>query len=236
MKIMQIIGMLIVLYSVLQGLYTYYYFNRSAALTRHTYTGQKNIGKSTNPTFSILIDGDSVGAGVGASSFDTSVAGRIANYKAQESYVQMLNNSVSGSKMKDLVDREIPQEKYDLVVLIISSNDLFRFTNIGDFKNYTNKVLEKYSKLCDKLIIVGPGRLFDSTAIPIVLKPIYKIQSVKYADVISQSAKKFSNVIYINPLDTKVRRSEYGYTGATDGFHPNDEGHRFWFDLIRPHL
>ncbi len=138
--------------------------------------------------------------------------------------------------MKDLTLKQIPNEKFNITILVISSNNLFHFTSLSDFKNNTKKVLGRYSKISDKLILIGPGRVFDAKAIPLFLKPMYKAQGEKYARIIDEEAKNYANVFHVNPLNTSINPQEYGDTNASDGFHPNDEGHRFWFSLLKPFL
>jgi hypothetical protein len=47
-----------------------------------------------------------------------------------------------------------------------------------------------------------------------------------------EEAERFDNVIYVNPFEHSSSREDYGYTLAADKFHPNDQGHKYWFDLI----
>lgn len=234
--VIYVILAIILIYVIAQAIYTGYFMYKSQSLVKKVYVGQKVLGDSKNTQFNLFVDGDSVGAGVGASSFETSVAGRVAQFYAQKNHVNFVNNSVNGSRMNTLASKSIPSEKQDLTLLVISSNDLFHFSNLSEFKNSTQKVLEKYSRNTDKLILIGPGRVFDTGAIPLFIKPFYKSQGAKYAKIIENEAKKYPNVIYVNPQNVSVPRSKYGATDATDGFHPNDEGHRFWFDLIKPNL
>ncbi len=227
---------ILILYIIYQVFYTGYFIKKSETLVKKTYTGKKDLVDPKNKKFKLFIDGDSVGAGVGATSFETSVAGRIAIELSKKYYVQLENNSVSGSEMSTLINKKTPEEKQNLTVLIISSNDLFHFSNLKEFKHSTEKVLEKYSHISERLIIIGPGRVFDAGAIPFIIKPLYRYKAKEYANIISNTSKKYKNVKYVNPLDTKISKNEYGPADAPDGFHPNDEGHRFWFDLIHPYL
>ena len=232
----QIIGFLIIIYIVAQTVYTSSFFVKGRGLVKKEYTGEKILGDAEKPEFKILIDGDSVGAGVGAASFETSVAGRIALFYAKDHKIIFKNNSISGSTMSDLIDRKIPDTKQDLVVLIVSSNDLFHFKSVSGFEKNTEKALAKYSKITDRLIIVGPGRVFDAQAIPFFVRPIYKNAGSRYSSVLAEKSEKFTNVVYINPFETKLSRDKYGATLSRDGFHPNDSGYEFWFDMIKPFL
>lgn len=226
----------IVIYIVFQLLYSGFYLHKSSDLTKKIHTGTFNYGDKKNPPYSIFIEGDSVAAGVGASSAKTAIEGRIGEYLSKDKYVTLQNNSVSGSRMADLLKRKVPAEKRDLIILIISSNDLFHFQNINEFKNSTEKVLELYSPLAKKIIIVGPGRLYDTDAVPFLMKPIYKWKAAEYSKVISDAVGKYTNIVYINPTEAKIKPGEYSFMGASDHFHPNDEGQRFWFNLIKPAL
>jgi lysophospholipase L1-like esterase len=235
-KMIQLVFIFVLIYILLQALYSGYYLFKGRQLTQKTYTGQKLLGENNKETFKILFDGDSVGAGVGATSFEKSVAGRVALSYSQDYRVELINNSISGSRMRDLVKKEITNDMQDLTVLVISSNDLFNFTNLTDLKKDTEIVIEKYIKISKRLIIIGPGRVFDGTATPLILKPVYKVVGKNYSKIIFQLAEKYENVVYVNPLNFPTNHSVYGNTEAYDNFHPNDQGHKVWFDLLSPFL
>lgn len=233
---MPLVLTIIFLVIAIQLIYSAYYFKKGRNLAKTTYTGSFNLGNRESPALRVFIGGDSVATGVGASSFETSLAGRIANYLAQEKFIILTNEAVNGSKMEDLTTRHVPSEKQDLIILVVSSNDLFHFTNLQKFEESTRKVLENYSKNANKLIIIGPGRVFDGGAIPLPLRLLYKIRSSKYEAVIGKYAKAHENVIHISPLNPPVDATKYKNSSAGDKFHPNDEGHRFWFDMIKTAL
>jgi lysophospholipase L1-like esterase len=236
MRMALVVVGILVIYIIFQAAYTGYYYLKSESLIKKVYIGERTIGKVSNPKFNLFVDGDSVGAGVGASAWDKSVAGRVASYYSEKYSVGYVNNSKVGAQMADLAHKQLPHLHPNLTILVISSNDLFHFTNLSKFEISTKEVLARYSEFSDKVILIGPGRVFDAAAIPIIIKPLYKIQGNKYAKIIDKESKNYPNVIYVNPLNTSVSRSDYGPTNGSDGFHPNDEGHRFWFDLIKPHL
>lgn len=190
---------------------------------------------NSKPSFKLFIDGDSVAAGVGASSFENSVAGRIAAYMSGKYSLHFANSAQSGKRMKGLIDSNLPREKQDLIVLIISSNDLFRLTPIEEFRRETKEVLQRYSPLANRVVIVGPGRLEDAKALPFFIRYFYSKKSNSYEKVISEEVKNYQNVIHVtfgNAPSTK----DYGEILAADKFHPNDSGHKFWFDTIKPAL
>lgn len=227
---MLIVLTLILAYVTIQTIYSGYYLRRAGILTKTEYTQDVNIGNPGSPTLKVFMSGDSIAAGVGASSFETSTSGRLANFLAKDNHLIFVNEATSGTRMEDLLKLLAPKEKQDLIVLIVSSNDLFHFTNLGNFEKSTQKVLEKYSKLGKKLIILGPGRVSTAPALPLPLRWLYKIQYPKYVNIIEKTANKYSNVVHIKP--TVPQKGTF----ASDKFHPNDEGHNVWFEGIRDHL
>ena len=222
---------IIVIYIIVQTAYSGYYLLKGWELADKT--NLKDIKYENNKSkITVFVNGDSVGAGVGAASIKNTAVGRFASYLEQKHSVELINKSKSGQKMANMLET-VPDKKYDVVVLIVSSNDLFHLTPISKFKQNTEKVLGIYSQKSDKVILVGPGKVYGSVVIPFPLRFIYKIQAPKYAIIIDEEAKKYKNVIHMNPIDPPPDIGPYKYTDAEDKFHPNDEGHRFWFDLIK---
>jgi len=232
-KSMLIFFGLILIYVVSLIIVFGYYVKKGGKLSKTVYTENLKLGDNSNPEFKVFIGGDSIATGVGANSFEKSTAGRLANYLAKNNKVTLINEAENGAKMIDVLNGKGPQERQDLIILIVSSNDLLRLTNLKNFEDATKKVLEKYSKLADKLIIAGPGRVFHPSIIPIPLRFIYKLKAPEYASIIAEEARKYPNVVHISPLKPPVDFSKYEDVYSSDRFHPNDEGHRLWFDMIK---
>lgn len=224
---MLIIFGLIFIYLVLQTVFSGYYLRRAGILTNTEYTQDVKLGNKDKPTLRVFMRGDSIAAGVGASSFETSTPGRLANFLAKENNLIFVNEAESGTRMADLLDFPALNEKQDLIILVVSSNDLFHFTNLGDFKRSTEEVMEKYSKLGKKLVVIGPGRVSTAPALPLPLRLIYKIIRPNYVAIIAEAVSKHSNIVYVKPTPPEKD------TFASDKFHPNDEGHIIWFEGIK---
>lgn len=235
-KILIIVGLLIVVI-ILQIIYSGYYLNIGRRIAQNKFINKTELGDKTNPVVKLFISGDSVAVGVGASSFETSVAGRIGSFYAQKNYVQFENQAISGARMANLLKMPLPQEKQDVLILIISSNDLFYFTPLDQFKISSQKVIQRYLPLTDKLIIVGPGRVFDGQAVPIPLQLVYKARASEYENILKDLSAKDQKIVYLDPIRTPTDNKKYGKnTNAEDKFHPNDAGYEYWFDLIKPAL
>ena len=224
-------------FTIWEIFYTLYFIKKGKLLSKKVYSGKFEIGNKSKPGINVLISGDSIGAGVGASSFETSVAGRIGHHLSKKNYVSLNNISVSGSRIKHILERLIPEEKQDLTILFISSNDVTRFTKLKSFRHDAEKALEKYSKSSKKLLLVGPGNVALARVLPLFLRLKYTYRIPKYAALLNEVSANFPNITYINstkPPKTlgKYKESYYSH----DMFHPNDRGHEYWFEIVKPYL
>ncbi len=227
-KYLKILFVFLLLVFVLDLVFMFYSLYQASFLLEKTFT-EDIVIENEKEKIRVLFVGDSLAAGVGASSLEKSAYGRFASYLSENYSVSFSNKARSGNKMENL-DMNI-KEKYDLIVMIISSNDLLYFTSQENFKENTKKVFENYSDATDKLIVLGPGRLFETKAIIKPLLPLYKYRSSIYAKALSDIASEYDNIIHVNPLLDHFSK-DYGKMEARDNFHPNDSGHHYWFDLI----
>ena len=226
-----IISIAIGVYVIGQGIFSGYLFDKARNLSKVSYAGQTEYGNSTSE-LRVLLAGDSIATGVGSTSFETSLPGRLVNELSKTHRVIFTNVAKSGNKMSNLINVSFPEEKQNLMIIFIASNDLLHFTSLNKFEQHTKSVLDKYSKISDKVILIGPADVGGATAVPLLLKPIYAVRWSKYASVMKDISASHPNVQYINPIDYKEKLKEYDGAEAKDGFHPNDNGHKYWADII----
>lgn len=217
-------------YVIAQTIFSLYYYIKGKNLSKITYTGIFRIGNKNNPKFKLYVSGDSVATGVGASSLHKSTAFRIAKAISKKKYVTLTNRGVSGFKVNDLIFQKSPKFQ-DLIVLIISSNDLFHFTNIKKFELQARKLINIYQKLAKKVIILGPLRVDTATAIPLFYRPIYYYKGFKYLNILKKISSKYKNVAHTSSYYLKSKK-QYGNIEGKDRFHPSDEGHRMYANMI----
>lgn len=234
--IFRILLIFVLLLFVLQALYSGYFLLRSKSLKTDSFADELELGDKNDPALSLFISGDSVAEGVGATSFMTSVAGRVAEYYAQDHYVSFQNHAISGVTVGEMQAMVKPEKKQDVMVLIVSSNDLFRFTSYDDFEHDIDVLLEQYAPFGKKVIIVGPGRVFDGEALPFFMQYIYKKRAPRYASILQKSIAKYPHVEYVNPSDKYFDNKLTGAETAADRFHPNDSGHDWWFNTFKSEL
>ena len=178
--------------------------------------------------------GDSVAAGVGATSLQESVGYKIAMKLSKKYYVNYTNTADSGFKVKDVLDQIAPTKK-DIIVLIVSSNDLLHFTNIKKYEKQVRQMLEKYQKLGKQVIVLGPLRIDTATAVPLFVRPLYYFKGFEYLKVLEREAAKFDNVKHTSSYYFKSTEP-YGNIESKDRFHPNDDGHSWYAGMIIKNL
>src|SRR5689334_2965560 len=111
MPLFKLILLAVTIYIVAQLLYSGFFLLKSRDLVKKEYTGDFTLGRGDE--FTMFAAGDSVGAGVGASSFETSVVGRVAVEIGKNRTVKVVNKSVSGYRMVDLLKVTPPTQKQD---------------------------------------------------------------------------------------------------------------------------
>src|SRR5437016_4475329 len=110
-KIIMIALLLLSIYIVCQTIYSAFYFRRASILSKTKFDKSLQLGNKNNPSFKLTVYGDSVGVGVGATSFENTLAGKVAEYLSSDHYLIFKNESFSGAKMKDLADLSEPADK-----------------------------------------------------------------------------------------------------------------------------
>jgi lysophospholipase L1-like esterase len=228
---MEIILLVVLGYILLQTLYTGFYWHRSREFITTVYTSDQKLG--SGPAYSMYVAGDSIATGVGASSFETSLVGRVATELARHHTVSVKNEAVNGLKIAQLAGLPDPESKPDLVFISISSNDLFNFKAPAKFALEARAVVARYSKQGKKVIIFGPGKVGSlGTPTPFIFKPLYYWYRLQYVRNWELATKGYDNVIYVDP-SKNYDPSGYGpVTHPADRFHLSDEGHRYWATQI----
>ncbi len=209
--------------------YFFYSTSKSSKIVNNTYTGNFTFGEDNKEKIKVLVDGDSIGAGIGATSLENSVGGRIGSFLGESYNVELENMATSGDKIEDLLNRKIT--KNNLSVLFITSNNVMRFKSFSDLRENSKKVFKKYSNKSNNVIVAGPGKIHESTAFPVITKPFYLFYQKKYAEILEEESSKFDNVYYIDPLSIDFESGPH--TESVDNLHPNDKGHEQWFLTIK---
>lgn len=168
--------------------------------------------------------GDSAAQGVGASAPDKGYVGLLADSISRQTgrRVHVINLSVSGAKLQDVLDHQLGQlsaYRPDLITMEIGANDM-RTYDEARFRDQFERILRQLP--ADKTVvstmpyfggIIRPG---NSPALA--------------SSVIAQLSQQYGMPLaeLYQPLAAAKKQWIY----AADVFHPNDTGYRIWHDAF----
>lgn len=237
-RLVLIVLSLLAAYLLLQVAWTGWCVLRSKTL-EPVAVGERDVGDEGSP-FVLFVTGDSVGSGYGASSFETSLAGRVARHFARGRTVAYRNTSVSGAKMADLEEQSLPEGKADLVLLSAGSNDLLHFTGADDLRESARKVLARYAPHVPKgrLVLIGPGVVHRAGADPLVVRPFHEARRPAYVEALRAACDEVG-AVYVDPavgMAGKSDREIAETVSDVDHFHLSDAGHAWWAGRVLAEL
>jgi hypothetical protein len=116
----------------------------------------------------ILITGDSTGVGTGAALPSASVAGLIAQHHPCASIV---NRARDGAMAKDVTAQidGTGDSHFNLALVQIGTQDILRFTDLGELKHAITETLNRATTRADRVILMGARNL---GAAPMFLPPL----------------------------------------------------------------
>lgn len=175
--------------------------------------------------------GDSAAQGIGASRPGLGYVGRLADRMRAETGrpVLVVNLSVSGAQIADLVDDQLPallalppDLQPDVVTVGIGGNDVLDYDR------------EAFARLAAELTAALPASTVVAD-VPYFMHGSAERRATRAGDVLEEAA--LAQGLAVAPLHETMR--ERGWTTmvtdyAADWFHPNDTGHKVWADAFWP--
>ncbi|CAN5660020.1 hypothetical protein BH23PAT2_BH23PAT2_05750 [soil metagenome] len=197
------------------------------------------FGKGNEPLRYVVL-GDSTAAGQGAD-YEDGIAMRSARHLSRHYRVSLINFSVSGAKVADVVDEQLSkavQARPDLVLLSVGANDVTSLTNPKNVKNDLGKIIDELiAGSCDvKIVITGAP---DMGSIPRFAQPLRYLAGL--------STKRLNNKILPLAREKNITIAPIAEeTGpvfrqkpelfSEDKFHPDASGYEVWSKTINPAL
>jgi lysophospholipase L1-like esterase len=181
MKILLLIGILLLLTLVFDGVRMYLQIKKSSELIEDAIPFSRAV---ENPSIRILVLGDSTAYGTGAKQSEDTTAGRLGSLYPDAS---IENRAVNGQKIEGLLkiletiaDTE---DAYDLILIQIGANDIIRLTNKSDIESGISTILEKTSRIAKQVIVLHSGDVGQATFFPWYVRPIHTNWSYAVRDI-----------------------------------------------------
>jgi lysophospholipase L1-like esterase len=193
-----------------------------------------------NPDRRILILGDSIWAGVGASDPADSMAGRLI---ADLPQALVVNKAESGAKITD--GRRQLQEAsdefakpFDQIIIQLGANDILHFWSMWSAESELRKLLKEAQIDARDVAYTVSGSLGFA---PVFWQPLdwfYTTLTRQYLQVFSAIARD-TGVEYIDLYRSRENDPFYQHPGkyyAADMFHPSGDGYGLWYGKCKKKL
>lgn len=185
----------------------------------------------------LAVLGDSTVVGVGSptelESLPVLIAQRVADGGRP---VEVTGFGVSGARTATLSAEQLPlPEGFDMVVLVIGSNDATHATPWPDLRRQTAEMLERATASGASVVLAGTPAFSSTEIIPEPLRTMVDRYSGILRGEQRAAAADFPAVRFVDlAADASPRFSGRPNATSSDGFHPSPIGYGFWADAIAP--
>lgn len=186
----------------------------------------------------LAVLGDSTVVGVGSpterQSLPVLVAQRVADTTARG--VEVIGFGISGARTASLTSAQLPvPDGFDVVVLVVGSNDATHATPWPDMRRQTVEMLERATEGQARVILAGAPRFSGVQIIPEPLRTMVDRYAGILRDQQRAAAAGVAGVRFVDiAADASPRFEGRPDATSSDGFHPSPVGYGFWADAIAP--
>lgn len=180
-------------------------------------------------TINVLVIGDSIAAGVGASDAESSVHYQFLAKLKQYEIITVENFSVSGSLIRDLKEQldRANGRRYNLILISSMANDVVEDTSIEKLKKDVETAISLAKTIGDRVIWFTPASMKTSYAAPYLIRLFWANRQEKVAVEIAESSERkgimFIDLIHSSLSENVAKNPKHYY--APDYFHPNDSAY-----------
>ena len=187
----------------------------------------------------LVVLGDSTGAGVGAGSAQETYPALLARRLAlrTQTSVRLIDLAVSGARVGDVVAEQLPralEEKASVFLVVIGANDVTHLSSLSDIRAGTTEIVRRLGSKGAPVVVAGaPDMRAPAFAEP--LRSIVGWRGRAVTDAIEETASAAGATVV--PLADETREyflSEPDEHYSADLFHPSAAGYRRWADALYP--
>lgn len=205
------------------------------AVLTGAYFASLKLGVSSHPDaaqidYPVVILGDSLGVGVGASSAENTFAYRLfEKVKTKYPNATLHNFALSGSTAQGVVANQLPQVSPvnpKLIVIVVGTNDILLGISDEEFGSTYGQLLQQAAKTQADIIVLTIPKFVATDIFP---ESQYD-EADKRAQRLNQIIQSRANTTPRTRVFDFYKFSEQELVEksdllANDGFHPNDAGH-----------
>lgn len=191
---------------------------------------------SSGPPLAYIVLGDSTAAGVGAG-YESGIAVSTARELARRNQVTMTNHGVSGARMRDVREQQLPAAERmhpDVVLLSAGANDVTHLTFVRSMRADLREIVQRLKQANPnvRIVITGSPDMGAPPRIPRLLRGIAAWRT----NVVNRMFEAEGTRLHIEfaPIAAttgpQFRRDHSLF--AADRFHPNNRGYATWLPAL----
>ena len=187
----------------------------------------------------LVVLGDSTGAGVGAGTAEKAYPTVLARTLARRTgkKVRLIDFAISGARVRDVVEDQVPralEEDASAFLVVIGANDVTHLSSLSSVRDGTTEIARRLGATGTPVVVAGaPDMRAPAFAEP--LRSIVGWRGEVVTDAIEETAGEEGAMVV--PLADETRDyfiSEPDRHYSADLFHPSAAGYRRWADVLYP--
>ncbi|HJR60115.1 MAG TPA: GDSL-type esterase/lipase family protein [Vicinamibacterales bacterium] len=195
---------------------------------------------ASGPATVYVVLGDSTAAGSGAP-YDAGIAVQTARHLGVARRITMHNFGVSGARMRDVLERQLPQAEAlrpDLVLISAAANDVTHLTSIPSMRRRLRETVRRLRAANPRvrIVVTGSPDMGSPPRIPWILRGTASLRT-KMVNRMFKSETKTLNLVFA-PIAERTgplfRRDRLLFDA--DRFHPNARGYATWIAVLNDAL
>ncbi len=229
---------LLILFVLWQALFVLYHY-AAVVPVPNIPRGTETFGAEGAPLRFVVL-GDSTAVGQGADYAD-GIARRSAAHLAQSRRVECTNVGVSGARVADVLQRQVPQVAAlhpDVVLVAVGANDVTHLTSLGSVRQNIAAVIAQLRTANPqvKIILTGSPAMGSVPRFAPPTQWLLAWRTRHINDVFAAAAKQQSAILLPIAAQTAATFKHDPHLFAADAFHPNAAGYAIWQPIINASL
>lgn len=183
-----------------------------------------------------LVLGDSTAAGVGGE-YEQGIARATTRELERTQQVTMHNVSVSGARIRDVLDDQLPRAAHvrpDLVLLSVGANDVTHLTSVRSMRANLREIVRRLRAVNPDvaIVITGSPDMGSPPRIPRLLRGIASWRTKQVNRMFIEEANALGLTFAPIAAETGPLFRRDRSLFAADRFHPNERGYATWIPVL----
>lgn len=199
----------------------------------------RTFGDAGSP-LTYLVVGDSTAAGIGAP-YDDGIAVATARHLGATRQVTMHNFAVSGARIRDVLEEQLPQAEGlqpHLVLVSVAANDVTHLTSIPSMRRRLREIVTRLRVANPdvRIVVTGSPDMGSPPRVPWIVRGAASVRTKMVNRMFKREVQRLG--IIFAPIAERTgplfRRDRTLFD--TDRFHPNARGYAAWTTVLNEAL